>query len=214
MPDFSFDDSFASLICGFDEVGRGPLAGPVVAACVIVPRNLRKKSFWQDVNDSKKLSVGKREEMNESIRHHALWGIGEVLPAEIDKINILQASFEAMRRSFEMMRGQFKKPCTDILGLIDGSRAPKDFPCRAKTVVKGDTKSPSIAAASIIAKVHRDRLMCDLAIEFPGYGWERNAGYPTPEHLDALARLGPTPQHRRSFAPVRAILESKLKIAV
>lgn len=210
MPDFSFDDQFGLPLCGLDEVGRGPLAGPVVAGCVFVPDECKGLPFWREVTDSKKLSASKREELSALIHEHCICAVAEVSASEIDEINILQASFEAMRRAFSAIA-----PRTEIsLALIDGSRLPAQFPCQTKAIIKGDAKSPSIAAASIIAKVHRDRLMQGLARDFPAYGWQTNAGYPTPEHLAALAQYGPTPHHRRSFAPVRAILESKLKIAV
>lgn len=187
------------LIAGIDEAGRGPLAGPVVAAAVI----LDVKRLPSGIHDSKTLSRPKREALLEAILDQAMVGIGVASAAEIDEINILQATFLAMRRAVEAL------PAPPAAALIDGNRAPKlAIPCH--TVVKGDAKCLSIAAASIVAKVTRDRIMDRLAAEHPGFGWERNAGYGTAEHLEALRQIGPTTHHRRSFSPVRNAFEARL----
>lgn len=187
------------LIVGIDEAGRGPLAGPVVAAAVI----LDPGRLPSGIHDSKTLSRPKREALMEAILDQAIVGIGEASAAEIDEINILQATFLAMRRAVESL------PVPPAVALVDGNRAPKlTIPCQ--TVVKGDATCLSIAAASIVAKVTRDRIMDRLAEEHPGFGWERNAGYGTAEHLVALRQIGPTIHHRRSFSPVRATFEALL----
>lgn len=197
-PDFSLEDQHEGNVCGLDEVGRGPLAGPVVAACVIIPKEKRHLDFIRDIRDSKKLSIKKREDLFQKIIETFPHSISELSPTEIDKLNILQASLEAMRRAYVQLN--------DINhALVDGNKAP-NLPCPITTVVKGDNKSKSIAAASIIAKVHRDRIMKNLAQEFPEYGWDKNSGYPTAQHREALQNHGITPHHRRSFAPVKNIL--------
>ncbi|HEY4546886.1 MAG TPA: ribonuclease HII [Pedomonas sp.] len=187
------------LIVGIDEAGRGPLAGPVVAAAVI----LDVDRLPCGIHDSKTLSRPKREALMEAILEQAIVGVGEASAAEIDEINILQATFLAMRRAVEAL------PIPPAVALVDGNRAPRlEMPCH--TVVKGDATCLSIAAASIVAKVTRDRIMDRLAAEHPGFGWERNAGYGTAEHIEALRQIGPTPHHRRSFSPVRAAFEALL----
>lgn len=187
----------AGHVGGVDEVGRGPLCGPVVAAAVILdPRNLPK-----GLNDSKLLTPACRAALVPRIEGAALaLAVCEASVQEIDRLNILGASLLAMRRAVAALA-----PIPDHL-LIDGDRLPDGLPCRADAVVKGDTRSVSIAAASILAKVARDRMMVDLAQQYPGYGWEHNAGYATKAHLQALLDLGPSPVHRRSFAPVRNML--------
>ena len=195
-PDFSFEDQTAGIVCGIDEAGRGPLAGPVIAAAVILPRRL--PSLLRDhLDDSKKLSAARRAQLFAALADCAEIGIGRAEATEIDQINILQATFLAMRRAVEGLRVDH--------ALVDGNRAPA-LPCPATCIVKGDGRSFSIAAASIVAKVSRDREMTLLAARYPGYGWERNAGYGTAEHLAALKSLGPTPEHRRSFAPVTGLV--------
>lgn len=201
-PDFSFETAAGPLavVCGVDEVGRGPIAGPVLAAAAILPRDL-PAALAARIDDSKKLTAATRDALAPQIREVAVaWAVAEASVAEIDDINILQAALLAMTRAVEKLR------VAPTYALIDGNRAPKALPCPAQTVVKGDSRSLSIAAAAILAKTERDRIMVELDAEFPGYGWARNAGYPTPEHLAALRRLGPTPWHRRSFAPVAALL--------
>lgn len=199
-PDFSFERAArrggARLVAGVDEVGRGPLAGPVTAAAVILPDG----PLPDGLNDSKKLTAARREALAEWITAHADWAVAHVDVAEIDRLNILQASLQAMCRAID---GLSRTPC---LALIDGNRLPQGMVCPGQAVVKGDGRSLSIAAASILAKVARDRIMVDLAQHYPGYGWERNAGYPTKAHLHALSTQGVTPHHRRSFAPVHNIL--------
>jgi ribonuclease HII len=189
-------------VAGIDEVGRGPLAGPVVAAVAIIDRSVAKRKLLRLIDDSKKLAFEKREEAYEAmIASGAVrYAVGEASVEEIDSINILQATFLAMRRALQSVGDQ-----PDIV-LIDGNRAPPELGCRAETIVGGDARSYSIAAASILAKVTRDRYMHALAASFPGYGWETNVGYNTAEHLAALNRLGPTSHHRKSFAPVTRLL--------
>lgn len=198
MPDRSLELAIGGLVCGIDEAGRGPLAGPVVAAAVILPADL-PDALLTGLDDSKKLSAKKRDLLYDLVRAHAQVGVGVAEVDEIDRINILQATFAAMARAVADL-GQ-PVECA----LVDGNRPPK-LPCPVRCVIGGDGLSLSIAAASIIAKVTRDRAMTDLAARYPGYGWEKNAGYGTAEHLDGLRRLGATPQHRTSFAPVRAVI--------
>jgi ribonuclease HII len=185
------------FVAGVDEVGRGPLAGPVVAAAVIFPDG---RSVPDGVDDSKKLTAAKRESIERRLRDDGLAriAVSELGPAEIDVMNILEASREAMRRAVRQL-------AESDFALIDGLPVPQ-FPVPSLALVKGDTKSASIAAASIIAKVYRDRFMQRYEDEFPGYGFASNMGYPTAAHLDALERKGPTPIHRRSFGPVRQAL--------
>lgn len=177
------------VICGTDEAGRGPLCGPVAAAACILPRGL----IIPGLNDSKKLSEKKREELFEIITENAVSYAIELVSNEIiDEINILNASQLAMRRAIEKLT-----PFPD-LALVDGNIA-RDFPCKAVTVIKGDSRSPSIAAASILAKVTRDRLCTELHEKYPEYNIAKHKGYPTKEHLDAVRKYGPSPIHRLSF---------------
>ena len=201
MPDFSLEDKAGGMVCGLDEAGRGPLAGPVVAACVYIPPEKRRLDFVSKINDSKQLPHHKREELFILIQEHCVIGIAESSSEEIDSINILQASMRAMGRAFAIAL----KNANGVTALIDGNHVPR-LPCLAMPVVKGDSRSFSIAAASILAKVTRDRLMQMLAIEHPYYGWERNAGYPSPAHIRAIDRHGITPHHRKSYEPVRNFL--------
>jgi ribonuclease HII len=192
------------LIAGVDEVGRGPLFGPVVAAAVILPA----EAELTGLNDSKKLSEEERERFDELVRGMAVaWAVAEVDVRTIDRINILQASRLAMKIAVESLGRQGCEP--DHL-LIDGNQKI-DAVCRQTTIVQGDARSLSIAAASVIAKVHRDRLLCELDVQFPGYGLARNKGYSTPEHKAALLRLGITEMHRRSFAPVAELFEVEVE---
>lgn len=200
VPDFSFEADLMGQgvipIAGVDEVGRGPLAGPVTAAAVVLdPDNIP-----EGMNDSKKLSAKKRDILYDRIMETAQVSVVHVSVQEIDRINILNASLLAMTRA---LAGLQQVPAH---ALIDGNKIPKDLPMPATALVKGDGRSLSIAAASIVAKITRDRLMTELASQFPGYGWERNAGYPTKIHQAALVEQGVTPHHRRSFAPVHKIL--------
>jgi len=185
-------------MCGVDEAGRGPWAGPVVAAAVMLDR----AAIPAGLNDSKKLSPARRDVLFDLIRAMARVGVGIASVAEIDALNILRANDMAMRRAVAALQ------TGPEAALIDGNRVPPGFPCRAVAMVGGDARAPSIAAASIIAKVTRDRLMAELATRYPGYGWETNQGYGTAAHRAALERLGVTPHHRRSFRPVRSILLS------
>ena len=193
-PDYSFESRFSGPVCGVDEAGRGPLAGPVVAAAVILP----PESLPNSLNDSKVLSVARRELLlNEMIaRDDILVSLGIAEPEEIDRLNILHASMIAMRRAVTGL------PVRPEMALIDGNRLPPDMPCPAQAIVKGDAKSLSIAAASIAAKVIRDRLMVEADQRFPGYGLAGHKGYPTKAHKAALQKLGASPIHRRSFKPV------------
>ena len=193
MPDLSLERALGGVVCGVDEAGRGPLAGPVIAAAAI----LDPARIPAGIDDSKRLDPARRAALAGALRERAIVAVGEASVEEIDRCNILGATLLAMRRAVE---GLARPPDR---ALVDGNRAPP-LACAAHTIVRGDRKSLSIAAASIVAKVRRDRLMAALAAEWPHYGWERNAGYPTPFHRAALARHGPSPHHRRSFAPVRA----------
>jgi ribonuclease HII len=212
MPSFRHEKRCAGTgairIAGIDEVGRGPLAGPVVAAVAVIDRTLARRALLRLIDDSKKLSPEQREEAYAAIVESGAvhYAVGEASVEEIDTINILQATLLAMRRALQAMA---EPP--DLV-LIDGNRAPPGLGCRAETIVGGDARSYSIAAASIVAKVTRDRTMRALAASFPGYGWETNVGYARPEHLAALSRLGATVHHRRSFAPVRMVLEPGLPL--
>ncbi|WP_109511182.1 ribonuclease HII [Pseudomonas ovata] len=191
------------LVAGVDEVGRGPLCGPVVTAAVI----LDPARPILGLNDSKKLTETRREKLFDEIREKALcWCIARAEVDEIDHLNILHATMLAMQRAVEGLS------ITPRLALIDGNRCPK-LAVPSAPVVQGDAKVPAIAAASILAKVSRDREMAAFELIYPGYGMGGHKGYPTPVHLEALARLGPTPIHRRSFAPVRAAWEARAVIA-
>ena len=185
------------LICGVDEAGRGPLAGPVVAAAVILPPN----TPLSGLNDSKKLSPRRRERLAAEIRATALaWAVAEASAAEIDEWNILRATLRAMARAVAAL------PVMPDEVLVDGNQAPAlEVPVR--TIIGGDALEPAIMAASILAKTHRDARLVALDARYPEYGFARHKGYGTAAHLAALARLGPCPEHRRSFAPVRAALE-------
>lgn len=192
----SFDASFGVPVCGIDEVGRGPLCGPVVAACAYIPPEKCHHPVWDLVIDSKKLSLQKREYLFEIIKDQCVYGLAQASAQEIDDLNIHHATLLAMKRAHENI------DVCDSLALIDGKFAPA-LPCKTYTVVKGDSKSLSIAAASILAKVTRDRMMMELHTEFPHYGWDTNAGYGTQSHMKGIAKHGITPHHRKSFAPCR-----------
>lgn len=201
MPDFSIENQHGrlngALIAGVDEAGRGPLAGPVVAGAVIWKHDCAHDALWAQIDDSKKLTAKRRAKLCEAVKDCAIWSVGIASVEEIDTFNILQATVIAMQRA---VSGLAHAPS---LCLIDGSYTPKKFPAAIKTVVKGDSLSLSIAAASIIAKVTRDVMMEELHAAYPQYGWLGNAGYGTAAHLAALAEHGATPHHRRSFAPIR-----------
>ncbi|MBL4804475.1 MAG: ribonuclease HII [Alphaproteobacteria bacterium] len=199
-PSFELEDNHDGPVCGLDEVGRGPLAGPVVAACVIIPEPVRVMDFIPHIRDSKALGKKMLASLYAEITAHCRWSVVEISPQEIDKINIFQASLKAMRDALY----QVEAPAA---ALVDGKHVPKDMPCSAQAVVKGDSKSVSIAAASIIAKVTRDKIMHNLHAEHPHYGWNTNVGYPSQQHRDAIDAHGITIHHRRTFAPVRNFLE-------
>ncbi len=203
-PDFSREDPALGIVCGVDEAGRGPLAGSVFAGCVYIPADKRGHPVWSAVRDSKQLTAQRRDDLFSIIQTQSCFGIGEATVDEIDRVNILQATYLAMQRAIADMQKRFSLMSLD-LALIDGNRAPKlDYPCL--TVVKGDALSISIAAASILAKVSRDRVMQELHAEFPAYGWGNNAGYGTAEHLEAIAAHGITPHHRKTFAPIKSMV--------
>jgi ribonuclease HII len=196
--DFSFESAAAArgaaFVVGVDEVGRGPLAGPVTAAAV----RLDPAAIPAGLADSKALTAARREALFAQLQEVAQVSIAHATVEEIDRLNILRASHLAMERAIAGLPADF--------ALIDGNLVPRGLTIPGEAVVKGDARCLSIAAASICAKVARDRIMVDLAQQFPGYGWEVNAGYPTPAHLKALLDLGVTPAHRRSFRPVHNIL--------
>lgn len=193
MPDFNFETKAGAHqgrhVCGVDEAGRGPLAGPVVAAAVI----LSPESIPEGLNDSKALSHPARERLLNILVQNAKIGVGISEPGEIDRINILWASMAAMRRAIENLN------ISVDYALIDGNRVPPGLTCDAHAIVKGDAKSLSISAASIVAKVTRDRLMAEADSRFPGYGCFQNKGYPTQSHRDAVSAMGRSPAHRWSF---------------
>ena len=200
FPNFKIEQDLirngCSIIAGVDEVGRGPLAGPVTAAAVILdPLNIP-----DNLNDSKVLSSKKREKLFEELKSSSICAVAHVSSEEIDKLNILQASLLAMVNAVTNLKVKPKHI------LIDGNAVPDRLVGRATAIVKGDREVLSIAAASIIAKVTRDKLMHDLGSEFPVYGWAKNAGYPTKCHMNAIVKYGVTPHHRRSFKPVHNIL--------
>ena len=199
-PDLSLEAAAGGRVAGVDEAGRGPWAGPVVAAAVMFGAGGPPAPLRATIADSKLLTAERRAALYGQIMASANVAVGIASVAEIDSMNILQASLLAMRRAVVRL------PEPPDLVLVDGNRAPR-LPCPVRTVVGGDGLSLSIAAASIVAKVTRDRLMARLALHHPGYGWERNAGYGTAEHRAALARLGPAAPHRHSFRPIRALLD-------
>lgn len=186
-------------IAGVDEVGRGPLAGPVITAAVILPHNY----ILPGLTDSKKVSHKKRVILAEAIKQQAVaWAIGEASIAEIDELNILHATMLAMQRAVNTLSPQPDKV------LVDGNRTP-DFSCPAQAIIGGDGIEPAISAASIVAKVTRDNMMQQYALQYPGYGLEQHMGYPTKQHIQALQELGVTAIHRTSFAPVKKVLNEQ-----
>lgn len=200
LPDYSLEAAAmargARSVAGVDEVGRGPLAGPVTAAAVV----LDPQGIPEGLNDSKRLTARRREALAGWVMANCDWSVAHVEVAEIDRLNIYHAAHLAMSRAVAGLR---RPPCHV---LVDGNRVPRGIACRSEAVVKGDARCLSIAAASIVAKVLRDRIMEALAQQHPGYGWEVNAGYPTAAHRRALLDLGVTPHHRRSFRPIYNIL--------
>jgi ribonuclease HII len=203
-PDFRFETDALTLgalrVVGVDEVGRGPLAGPVTACAV----RLDPLRIPAGLADSKTLTAARRDSLCAEIMANAEVSIAHASVEEIDTLNILRASHLAMERAVAALGADH--------ALIDGNLIPRGLTCRATAIVKGDACCLSIAAASIVAKVTRDRIMVDLAQQHPGYGWERNAGYPTQAHLVALRTLGVTPWHRRSFAPVHNMLYQEISV--
>ena len=191
----AFENNFSLPIAGIDEVGRGPLAGPVIAAAVILDR----KNIPEGINDSKKIPKAKRILLAEKIKENSIYAYGAASEIEIDEINILQASLLAMKRASDRLSVVPKTT------LIDGNFKP-DIKNNTINIIKGDSKSVSIAAASILAKVYRDEIMLKYSKQFPEYGFQTNSGYGTKEHLSALKNYGITPIHRKSFKPVHNIL--------
>jgi len=191
------------IVAGVDEAGRGPLAGPVVAAAVVLCRPRPA-----GLDDSKKMTRTARALLEERIKRRCHWGVGVVEPEDIDRLNIFGATMLAMTLAVDALCAQIG--CDPHEVLVDGNLTPdgrrSEWRWKARAIVGGDALEPCISAASIIAKEHRDRIMRDYALEHPQYGWERNAGYGTPEHLAALREHGPTPLHRRSFAPVAQLV--------
>jgi RNase HII (EC 3.1.26.4) len=205
MPDFTLELQLEGSVCGIDEAGRGPWAGPVVAAAVIFPDYTQvPQEIVSRLNDSKKLSAKQRDfifaALTDLEQPSCYYGIGLATVQEIDQLNILQATLLAMQRAYQGLSHPINH------ALVDGISAPK-LPCKIHCLPKGDGLSCSIAAASIIAKVTRDRLMHALAITYPHYGWDKNAGYGTKLHQAGLAQWGVTEHHRRSFAPIKALLQ-------
>ncbi len=199
MPDLVLERATDGLVAGVDEAGRGPWAGPVVAAAVVLELGRLPRGLARAIDDSKKLSPARRLAMAEALRHCARIGIGAASAAEIDTVNVLAASLRAMARAVAALG------TLPDLALIDGPHTPA-LPCPAQAVIGGDGRSLSIAAASIVAKVTRDRIMARLDPRYPGFGWAHNSGYGTAEHRAALMRLGITPHHRKTFKPIHNIL--------
>ena len=183
------------IIAGVDEVGRGSLIGPVYAAAVILNKSIKKKLL----KDSKSLTKSKREILSKYIKKNSTWAVGKASVKEIEKINILQASLWAMKRAIQKLE---KKP---TIVLIDGNKVPEVNSYKIRSIIKGDQKIPSISAASIIAKVTRDKMIANLGKKFKGYNWDKNYGYGTKQHLKAIRNLGITSHHRKTFSPINKI---------
>jgi len=181
------------IIAGVDEVGRGSLIGPVYAAAVILNKSINRKLL----KDSKSLTKSKREILSKYIKKNSVWSIGKASVKEIEKINILNASLLAMKRAIKKLK---KKPA---LVLVDGNKSPEIKNYNFKSIIKGDQKIPSISAASIIAKVTRDKMITNMGKKFKGYYWDQNYGYGTKQHLKAIKNLGVTSEHRRTFSPIK-----------
>lgn len=211
MPDFSLEEAarvggMRGVIIGVDEVGRGPWAGPVFACAACLFERPAPSAFLAALADSKTLSRKRREALSPEIERYAAVALGEASVREIEDLNVLGATKLAMQRAVSALESALEAPIG--LALIDGNQPP-NLRCEVKSVVKGDGISASIAAASIFAKVKRDAYMAKLATQYPGYGWERNAGYGVPEHRSGLYRLGVTIHHRRTFTPVSKLLTQK-----
>ena len=207
MPDFSIENEYKFDVVGIDEAGRGPWAGPVVAGAVVIKDHQLREELLNGLDDSKKLTAKKREKLyqllfEEQAKGLLEIGIGEASCEEIDELNILQATFLAMSRAVKQL------PILPQMALIDGNLTPKKFDCPCRAIVEGDSRSLSISAASIVAKVYRDRKMAELALKYPGYGFEKNAGYGTKQHIEALEKQGVTEEHRKSYKPIQKILEN------
>ena len=205
MPDWEIEDSVGGAVCGVDEAGRGPWVGPVVAGAVMFLNRNINPEILAHIDDSKKLTAKKRERLYDLLLQEAqignlTYGIGMASAAEIDKMNILQATFAAMHRAVAKLNPQPSH------ALIDGNRLPSDFVCKTSCYIGGDARSYSIAAASVLAKVYRDNLMKELAQKYPGYGFEKNAGYGTKDHIEGLKKYGITPEHRKSYKPIKELL--------
>ena len=209
MPTFNLEDELSlpddALIAGVDEVGRGPLAGPVVASAVVINRSLCPSNILARIDDSKRLSQKNRNIVLTLIHKISVTGTGFADRNEIDELNILWASMLAMERAIQELQSKLDRPLDAVL--VDGNRLP-NLKCPGYAIVKGDTKSVSIAAASVVAKTVRDDFMSQMASLHPEYGWEKNMGYGTRQHLDALKKFGPTELHRQSFRPVFEVLKS------
>ena len=206
MPTWEIEDKIGGAVCGVDEAGRGPWVGPVVAGAVMFLSRDVNPEILAHIDDSKKLTAKKREKLYdlllaEARAGHLTYGIGEASAAEIDALNILQATFLAMKRAVEKLSPQ------PAHALIDGNRLPANFACATSCYIGGDARSYSIAAASVLAKVYRDNLMKELALKYTGYGFEINAGYGTKEHIEGLKKYGITPEHRKSYKPIKELLE-------
>ena len=212
MPDFEFENKYSVPVAGIDEAGRGPWAGPVVAGAVIIKDKNLGEFLLSGLNDSKKLTAKKRDALYEALfvaksEGKLAIGIGQASAAEIDEKNILQATFLAMNRAVAAL------DISPRFALVDGNQVPKGLICPCQTVVKGDARCYSIAAASIAAKVYRDRLMADLAKQYPYYGFEKNAGYGTAAHIAGLKKYGIIEgQHRKSYRPIQEILSVKTNV--
>ena len=196
-PNFDYELEHDGIVAGCDEAGRGPLCGPVVAGAVIFPRY--DIEIPVVIRDSKQMTVAQRDAAYDWITKNTIWAIGQCSPSEIDELNILWASMRAMERAVAGLS------CVPEHCLIDGNRVPKGL--NGTALVKGDAKSLSIAAASIVAKVTRDKIMHELSQKYPEYGWEKNAGYPTQQHLQAIEIYGINEQYRKTFGPVKKLLE-------
>ncbi len=199
-PDFSLENASGyDLVVGLDEAGRGPLCGPVVAAAVVFPN--RNVDIPVVIRDSKQMTPNQRAVAYEWIVNNTIWAVAECSPTEIDELNILWASMMAMKRAFDKLQ------CNSEYCLVDGNRLPHDL--NGMAVVKGDSKSISIAAASILAKETRDRIMHELSQQFPQYGWDKNAGYPTKSHLQAIDKYGINQHYRKSFGPIKERIKNE-----
>ncbi len=199
MPDLALETECGGMVAGIDEVGRGPWAGPVIAAALVLDTDNLTDELAKRIDDSKKLSAARRVAVTDALLPCCRVGIGAASVRDIDHTNILGATMLAMARAVTALG------FTPDMALVDGNKLP-ELPCPARAMVRGDSISLSIAAASIVAKVTRDRLMAQLGARYPGFGWERNAGYGTAEHRAGLEALGVTPHHRTSFAPIHKML--------